>query len=143
MTAAFVRTFEGVMEDLVSPHEWSLADRHIGVAGYGVTALGHLKDLVINGPHNPTGVSETPSRSKIFTCRPTSLAETRPCAEAIIARLGAQAFRRALIPGELDDLMMFFEEGGEARGFETGVRRALHAILASPDFVFRFRGAPG
>ena len=143
VTAAFVRTFEGVMEDLVSPHEWSLADRHIGVAGYGVTALGHLRDLVINGPHNPTGVSETPSRSKIFTCRPTSLTETRPCAETIIARLGAQAFRRALIPGELDDLMMFFEEGGEARGFETGVRRALHAILASPDFVFRFEERPG
>jgi hypothetical protein len=142
VTAAFVRTFEGVMEDLVSPHEWSLADRHIGVAGYGVTALGHLKDLVINGPHNPTGVSDTPSRSKIFTCRPTSLAETKPCAEAIIARLGAQAFRRALIPGELDDLMMFFEEGAEARGFETGVRRALHAILASPDFVFRFEERP-
>ena len=142
VTAAFVRTFEGMMEDLVSPHEWSLADRHIGVSGYGVTALAHLKDLVINGPHNPTGVSETPSRRKIFTCRPTSLAEARPCAEAIIARLAGQAFRRALTPSELDDLMMFFEEGGEAGGFEIGVRMALQAILASPDFVFRFEERP-
>ena len=142
VTAAFVRKFEGIMEDLMSPHEWSLADRHIGVAGYGVTALGHLKDLVINGPHNPTGVSETPSRIKIFTCRPTSSTEARPCAEEIIARLARQAFRRALTPGELDDLMMFFEEGGEARGFETGIRTALQAILASPDFVFRFEERP-
>jgi len=142
VTAAFVRNFEGLMEDLMSPHEWSLADRQIGVAGYGVTALAHLKDLVINGPHNPTGVSETPSRIKIFTCRPTSPTEARPCAEEIIARLARQAFRRALTPGELDDLMMFFEEGGEAWGFETGIRTALQAILASPDFVFRFEERP-
>jgi hypothetical protein len=97
---------------------------------------------VINGPHNPTGVSETPSRSKIFTCRPTSSAEARPCAEEIITRLGTQAFRRTLGPGELDNLMMFFEEGGETGGFETGIRTALQAILASPDFVFRFEERP-
>ncbi len=142
VTAAFVRNFEGVMEDLVSPHEWSLADRQIGVSGYGVTALAHLKDLVINGPHNPTGISKTPSRSRIFTCRPTSSGEARPCAEKIVARLGTQAFRRPLTPGELDNLMMFFEEGGEAGGFETGIRTALQAILASPDFVFRFEERP-
>ena len=142
VTAAFVRNFEGLMEDLMSPHDWSLADRQIGVRGYGVTALAHLKDLVINGPHNPTGVSETPSRRKIFTCRPTSSAEARPCAEEIIGRLGAQAFRRALTPGELDNLMMFFEEGGEPGGFEMGIRTALQAILASPDFVFRFEERP-
>ena len=142
VTAAFVRNFEGLVEDLVSPHEWSLADRQIGVNGYGVTALAHLKDLVINGPHNPTGVSETPSRRKIFTCRPTTAAEARPCAEEIIARIGTQAFRRALTPGELDDLMMFFEEGGEPGGFEVGIRTAIQAILASPDFVFRFERRP-
>ena len=142
VTAAFVRSFEGIMEDLMSPHDWSLADRQIGVSGYGVTALAHLKDLVINGPHNPTGVSETPSRNKIFSCRPTSSAEARPCAEEIIARLGAQAFRRSLAPAELDNLMMFFEEGGETGGFETGIRTALQAILASPDFVFRFEERP-
>ena len=142
VTAAFVRNFEGIMEDLMSPHEWSLADRQIGVAGYGVTALAHLKDLVINGPHSPTGVSETPSRNKIFSCRPTSSAEARPCAEEIITRLGTQAFRRTLAPGELDNLMMFFEEGGETGGFETGIRTALQAILASPDFVFRLEERP-
>ena len=142
VTAAFVRNFEGITEDLMSPHDWSLADRQIGVAGYGVTALAHLKDLVINGPHNPTGVSETPSRNKIFSCRPTSSAEARPCAEEIITRLGTQAFRRSLAPAELDNLMMFFEEGGETGGFETGIRTALQAILASPDFVFRFEERP-
>ena len=71
-TAAFVKQFEGPMEDLVSPHEWSLVDRQVGVNGYGITALAHLKDLVVIGPHNPTGVSETDIRRRIFTCRPTA-----------------------------------------------------------------------
>jgi hypothetical protein len=142
VTAAFVRNFEGLLEDLVSPHDWSLADRQIGINGYGVTALAHLKDLVINGPHNTTGVSETPSRSKIFTCRPTTSAEARPCAEEIITRLATQAFRRILTPEDIEGLMRFFEEGGEPGGFEMGIRTAIQAILASPDFVFRFEERP-
>ena len=142
VTAAFLRNSEGLVEDLVSPHDWSLADRQIGTAGYGVTALAHLKDLVIAGPYNPTGVSETPSRRRIFTCRPTTLDEAGPCAEEIITRLGTQAFRRNLTPDELDDLMAFFEEGGRSGGFEDGIRTALQAVLASPDFVFRFEERP-
>ena len=142
VTAAFLRNSEGLVEDLVSPHDWSLADRQIGTAGYGVTALAHLKDLVIAGPYNPTGVSETPSRRRIFTCRPTTPDEAGPCAEEIVTRLGTQAFRRNLTPDEIDDLMAFFQEGGRSGGFEDGIRMALQAILASPDFVFRFEERP-
>ncbi|HWP36433.1 MAG TPA: DUF1592 domain-containing protein [Gemmatimonadales bacterium] len=142
VTAAFIKTFEGPVEDLLSPHEWSLVDRQIGVDGYGITALAHLKDLVIVGPHNPTGVSETPSRRAIFTCRPTAPAEARPCAEQIIARLAARAFRRPVRSREVAELLAFYEEGARERGFEGGVRMALQAILASPDFVFRLERVP-
>ncbi|MCH7473930.1 MAG: DUF1592 domain-containing protein [Gemmatimonadetes bacterium] len=142
VSAAFIRQFEGPMEDLMSPHDWSLVDRQIGVSGYGITALAHLKDLVVNGPHNPTGVSETPSRRRIFTCRPTSPVEELPCAEEIISRLGTRAFRRPLTDNDLDALMSFYEAGAGEGGFETGIRTALQAILASPDFVFRFEEPP-
>ena len=111
VSAAFIRQFEGPMEDLMSPHDWSLVDRQIGVSGYGITALAHLKDLVVNGPHNPIGVSETPSRRRIFTCRPTSPVEELPCAEEIISRLGTRAFRRPLTDNDLDALMSFYEAG--------------------------------
>jgi hypothetical protein len=143
VSAAFVKTFEGPVEDLLSPHEWSLVDRQIGVDGYGITALAHLKDLVIVGPHNPTGVSETPSRRQIFSCRPTAPAEARPCAEQIVARLASKAFRRPLAEKDVAALMPFYESGAAERGFEFGVRTALQAILASPDFVFRIERAPG
>jgi hypothetical protein len=138
VTAAFIRKSEALIEDLTSPHEWSLADRQIGAGGYGITSLPHLKELVIGGPHNVTGVSETPSRRKIFTCRPASEAEARPCAREIVSRLGAQAFRRPLTAEDVDGLLKFYDEGSAEGGFEIGVRTALQAILASPDFVFRY-----
>ncbi len=142
VTAAFIRQSEGPVDDLMSPHEWSLADRQIGVSGYGVTALAHLKDLVVNGPHNPTGVSETPSRRRIFTCRPTSPGEQTECAEDILIRLGTQAYRRPLTEVDLVALRTFYEAGAEDGGFESGIAFALQAMLASPDFVFRFEEPP-
>ena len=137
VSAAFIRRLEGPLQDLVSPHEWSLASTSIADA-YGFTSLPHLRDLAINGPHNPTGVSETPSRRKIFTCRPTSPGEEKSCAQEIVTRLGTQAYRRALTADNLDDLMSFYEMGATAGGFEAGIRTGLEAILASPHFAFRF-----
>jgi hypothetical protein len=138
VAAAFIRRSEGPNEDLTSPHEWSLADRQIGAGGYGITALPHLKELVIAGPFRVTGVSETPSRRRIFSCRPAAAAQERPCAREIIMRLGAAAYRRPLTPADVDGLLAFYDEGARGAGFEAGVRMALQAILASPDFVFRY-----
>ena len=143
VTAAFLVRAEGPKEDLVSPHDWSLTDRQIGVSGYGVTALAHLKDLAIVGPHNATGVSETPARQRIFTCVPSSPAESRSCAEDIVTRLGTRAFRRLLTSEDVEGLMGFYDMGASDEGFERGVRTALEAMLASPDFVFRFEEPTG
>jgi len=143
VAAAYLRTFEGLIEDVVSPHEWSLTDRKIGSSGgYGITILSHIKDLVILGPYNSTGVSETPSRRAIFSCRPAAPAEVRPCAQEIVSRLGSRAFRRPLREAEVAALMTFYEQGAARGGFEVGVRTALQAILASPAFYFRLEDAP-
>jgi hypothetical protein len=142
VTAAFLKRSEGPVDDLMSPHDWSLSDRQIGVSGYGITSLGHLKDLVVAGPTGVTGVSETPSRARIFSCRPTTSDEERPCAREIVSRLGPQAFRRPLTEDDEAALMRFYEFGVEEGGFEVGVRTAIEAMLASPDFVFRMEEAP-
>lgn len=141
LTAAFIRTFEGPVDDLLTPVDYTLADTQIGDA-YGVTTGTHLRDLGIIGPYNVTGVSDTPSRRRIFSCRPTARDEERPCAEEIVVRLGSQAYRRPLAEDDLVDLMRFYEAGAEAGGFEVGIRTALHAILASPHFVFRLEKVP-
>ena len=137
ISAAFLKRFEGPVEDLMSPHEWSLADKKIGYS-YGITTLPHLRDLVIGGPYDVTGVSDTPSRARVFTCRPTMANDEQPCAEQIILRLATGAYRRPIGDKEIATLMTFYRAGTQEGGFEAGIRTALQAILASPDFVFRF-----
>ena len=140
VSAAFIRRFEGPYEDLIRPHDWSLAGG--GAGGAGVTTLPHLKDLVVSGPFNTTGLSETPSRQRIFSCRPTVRSEERPCAREIISRLGREAYRRALTSSDVDGLIPFYDTGAAKGGFEMGVRTALEAILASPHFVLRLEKEP-
>ncbi len=135
VSAAFVRKGDGPYEDLIRPHDWSYAGG--GSGGAGITTLPHLRDLVVAGPYNATGVSDSPSRQRVFTCRPTAASEERTCARSILARLGGDAYRRPMTAAEVDGLMPFYEKGTATGGFEAGVRAALEAVLASPKFVFR------
>ena len=137
VSAVFVRQFEGPVEDVLAPHEWSIVDTEIGDLGYGITALPHMRDFIIDGPYDVTGVSETPSRQRVFSCRPTSPATERTCAEEVVTRLATQAYRRPLTGTDVADLMGFYEAGRDDGGWETGIRTALQAMLASPDFLFR------
>ncbi len=141
VSAAFVRKVEGPVQDIIAPHDWSIASTSIADA-YGFTSLPHLRDLAIAGPYDPTGVSQTPSREKIFSCRPASPEQALPCAEEIITRLGSQAYRRPLSSDDVEPLMSLYELGEKEGGFESGVRTALEGILASPHFVFRFEEPP-
>ncbi len=140
VSAAFIRRQEGPYEDLVRPHVWSNAGG--GSGGSGVTTLPHLQDLSIGGPFNTTGVSSSPVRERIFMCRPASPAEEGPCARGIVTDLARRAYRRSVEPGEVDGLMRFYSVGAERGGFETGIRMALEAVLASPFFVLRLEREP-
>ena len=141
VTAAFLRTFEGPVNDNIAPITHSIADTQIGQE-YGIANETHLRDLFITGPFNVTGVSKTPSRERIFTCRPLSSEDAVSCAEGILTRLATQAYRRALTDHDVADLLMFYEIGEQDGGFETGIRRGLQAILTSPHFVFRMEEQP-
>jgi len=140
VSVAFIRRTDGPYEDLIRPHEWSLAGS--GSGGNGITSLPHLRDLGIGGPYNTTGVSDTETRRKIFSCRPTVPSEELGCAQEIVRRLGGEAYRRPLNDGDLSGLMSFYASGSAKDGFEGGIRSALEAILASPHFVFRLERQP-
>jgi hypothetical protein len=141
VSAAFIQRFEGPVDDVLAPVEHTLADTQIGSA-LGVTTLPHLRDFAIVGPHKVTGVSETPSRRRVFTCRPLSPEEEPACASKIVADLARQAYRRPLASDDLNGLMVFYRTGREGRDFEAGIRTALQAILASPHFIFRLEEPP-
>ncbi len=139
LTAAFVKKMDGPYEDLLRPNDWSLSGTEVS---YGTTSLPQMESLTVEGPYRPSGVSETPSRQRIFTCRPTAPSEERPCAERIVQSLATKAYRRPLKDSEVDDLMAFYDQGAKDGGFEVGVRTALEAILSSPYFVFRIERQP-
>lgn len=141
VSAAFIQKFEAPVDDLLTPIDYTLADTQIG-SGYGVTALPHLRDFAITGPLRVTGVSDTPSRRRIFSCRPTEPAEETGCAREIIRRLSAAAYRGNVDAQDVAGLMKLYEQGRAKEDFEAGVRMALQAILASPKFLFRIESTP-
>jgi hypothetical protein len=140
VSAAFIKRTDGPYEDLIRPHDWSFAGG--GSGGGGITTLPHLRELIISGPFNATGISQTPTRAKIFACRPTVPSEEAACARQILSSLATEAYRRPLTGGELDRLMPFYEKNAAKEGFEGGIRAALEAILASPYFIFRLEREP-
>ncbi len=136
VTAAFIQRFEGLINDLIAPIDHTMADTEIGTAP-GITTLPHLRSLSIVGPHRVTGVSDTPSRRRVFSCRALTQAEENPCAADIVRRLATQAFRRPVAEKDHARLMTFYARGRKEKNFEAGITKALEAILASPQFLFR------
>jgi hypothetical protein len=141
ISAAFLQKFDGPIEDEYRMVEQSLVDVSAGTVP-GMTTLPHLHELSITGPTNVSGLSDTPSRRKIFICRPAVGGEEIPCAKKIVSALARQAFRKPPTDGDLEGLLSFYQAGRNNGNFESGIRTALQAILASPQFVFRFERVP-
>jgi mono/diheme cytochrome c family protein len=141
VSAAFIEHAEGPIEDAIWQPDLSLVDLN-NADTPGMTSLVHLREFSIVGPTHVTGVSETPSRRKIFSCRPASGSDELPCAKKILSTLARQAFRRPVTDSDLEGLLSFYQQGRNEGGFEAGIRTGLQAILADPEFVFRFERTP-
>jgi mono/diheme cytochrome c family protein len=141
VSAAFIQKFDGVVDDLMAPIEYTLSDTEYGDS-VGLTALPHVRDFSITGPYTVTGVSDTSSRRKVFVCRPLTAAEEIPCARRIVSQLAGQANRRPAANEEIESLMQFYADARKDKDFEAGIRAALQALLASPQFLFRLEEMP-
>ncbi|HEY7443675.1 MAG TPA: DUF1592 domain-containing protein [Vicinamibacterales bacterium] len=106
-----------------------------------------VRSVAIAGPFDPTGVAETPSRRRIFTCHPTRTAnrsvDDTGCAKTIIATLARRAYRRPVTDADIEAPLAFFKVAQAEEGFEAGIELALRAILASTEFLFRIERDPG
>jgi hypothetical protein len=141
VSAAFPIKHSDLIDDDIMPIDHTLSDTTIGT-DLEITSYPHLREFEIKGPFDVTGVSDTPSRRRVFTCRPLSPSEELPCATKIVSDLMKVAYRRTTTPEDLEGVMTFFENGRKAGNFESGIRSALEAILVSPNFVFRFEEVP-
>ncbi len=101
-----------------------------------------VTNVAIAGPLNPTGPGVTPSREKIFSCTPASVADEESCARQILGNLAYRAYRRPVTDNAMDTLMAFYRDGREQRDFDTGIQYGLSRILVDPMFVFRFEEEP-
>ena len=101
-----------------------------------------VRSVTITGPYGGSGVTETPSRERIFTCRPPDTAGEASCAHDILAGLARRAYRRPVSTDEMQVLLDFYGQGRRGGSFEDGVELALRRLLVSPEFLYRIEADP-
>ncbi len=99
----------------------------------------------IAGPYNVTGPGDSPSRQKIFICKPATPAEETPCARKILTALVRRGYRRPATELDLKPLLALYDNGRhdeQAGSFDNGIEMALRGLLVSPEFLFRIEHDP-
>jgi hypothetical protein len=102
----------------------------------------YIDNVVVSGPFNPTGLSDTSSRQKIFVCRPSAAADEEACAGKILSRLARFAYRRPVTDRDVRALLRVYTTDRDADGFESGIQAAIERILVGPEFLFRIEQDP-
>ena len=110
----------------------------------GLPLIDHVN---VSGPYNAAGPGDTPSRRRVFACRPAATgsraaADEAACARTILSGLARRAYRRPVTAADMDPILERYA-AGRARGtFDHGIEHGLRLILASPKFLFRTESAP-
>jgi hypothetical protein len=111
-------------------------------AGGGMDRIPRIGGVDIVGPIDVTGVSETPSRARIFVCHPKDASDEEPCAKRIFSSLALHAYRRPIGDTDIQAPMKFFRVARQGGSFDSGIQSGLVAILASPKFLYRAEDVP-
>jgi cytochrome c553 len=113
------------------------------------SGMPRLEKAMIEGPHDPSGVSEMAPRQQILVCRPEAAADEAACAREILSKLAQRAFRRPVTDADIEAPLAFYEDERQRGGaFDEGIRLAVARVLVSPFFLFRIEtdaqdAAPG
>ncbi len=101
-----------------------------------------IASVTISGPYDAKAPGDTPSRSRIFVCRPATAADELPCAKRILSTLERRAYRRPVTEADVERLLPFYTAGRAEGDFDLGIERALERLLVSPQFLFRIEHDP-
>ncbi len=126
----FVQKTEARDEDTVRPR----------MRGRGTELA--IEMVTISGPYKGQTASDTPSRRRIFVCRPTGPSDETACAKQILSTLERRAYRRPVTDGDLQDVMPFYVQGRKNGSFDRGIEQAVARLLVSPQFLFRIERDP-
>jgi hypothetical protein len=101
-----------------------------------------LARIEIAGPYNATGAGDTPSRQRIFVCKPTGAADEAPCASRILYTLIRRAFRRDVTAADVRPFLTTYTMTRQKRSFDESIASAVRDVLLAPDFLFRLEFDP-
>jgi len=102
-----------------------------------------VQEINVVGPFAIKGAQDTPSRRRIFICRPQSAAQEQSCAAQILTSLARRAYRRDVDAGDLTPLLNAYARERAASGqFERGIEAGVAALLVSPHFLFHAEADP-
>jgi uncharacterized protein DUF1592/uncharacterized protein DUF1588/uncharacterized protein DUF1587/uncharacterized protein DUF1585/uncharacterized protein DUF1595 len=108
-----------------------------------IGGLPRLRAVNVEGPYNVKGVSNTPSRERLFVCRPSTASEEPACAQKILMNLARRAYRRPVTAADGEAPISFYKQTRENGGdFDAGIRSGVARILSSPSFLYRIEGDP-
>ncbi len=120
----------------------ALSETPLRPPGRNRGALPSVVSVTISGPFNATGPGDTPSRRRLFVCRPARADEEPACADRILTTLLRRAYRRNVTADDLRRVRPFYEAGRAERDFELGIQRAIERMLVSPQFLYRIEQEP-
>ncbi len=132
---------EGVGITRLPVASYGFASGRISAVTEGKIEMG-IEQVEIRGPFNGMTPESTPSRDRIFTCRPTGTHDEESCARTILSQLAGRAYRRPVSDEDVDPLIELFGRGREEGTFDTGIQWALERMLVDPDFLFRIERDP-
>jgi cytochrome c551/c552 len=103
----------------------------------------HLDTVSVTGPFNATGISDTPSRRRVFVCRPAKPQDEAACAKTILGTLARRAYRGQATDADVQRIMEFYQAGRADGGtFDEGIALGMRRLLSSPKFAFRVERDP-
>ena len=103
-----------------------------------------VDQVSVSGPYEAKGASDTPSRRRLFVCRPGAADKDKEeeCAKTILSTLMRRAYRRPVTKTDVEGPLAQYREARAAGDFDTGIGKALSAVLINPEFLFRVEADP-
>jgi hypothetical protein len=138
LAIAFVKEGSSLTDTLRQPTESRFNDNR-----YPRTVPA-VDQVMVTGPHASKAAGDTPSRRRLFVCRPggPDKAQEEKCAAEILSTLMRRAYRRPIAKGDVDEPMAFYRKARAGGDFDAGITMALSAVLTNPEFLLRVESDP-
>jgi hypothetical protein len=133
------QTFQ--LQDVWEPSKRTSQEVHM------IGGLPRLRTVSIDGPYNVFGLSEGPSRQRLYVCHPSlslgANSDDLSCATKILTNLAHRAYRRPVTPGDVEAPLSFYKKARQNGGtFDDGIRAGVARVLSSPYFLYRIEKDP-